>query len=206
MGRREKAAAMRTAILDAARSAFAENGFTATKLRDIAEPIGITQPLIHHYFASKQQLFDAVITRAFADYVARQKSQWERSPDDVRFFTEGIAVLFAYVGEQRELIRLFRWAQLEGRFPELPDSSDIDAKIYAKFVEAQQAGVLRANIKIQVAMLLIDGTVHGFWNRLDGYPDLLSDTDAIIEDLIDALLTSILSDEALAEARALRGR
>lgn len=206
MKRREQAEAMRTSILDAARRAFAEHGFAGTKLRDIAKRVGITQPLIHHYFESKTLLFDAVVLRATAQYDELQHEQWGRAPDDVRFFTEGLRVLFSFVGEQREIRRLFRWAQLEGRLPDLPDAGEVDAKVFAKFAAAQNAGILRSDLPVTVALLLIDGTVVGFWDRIESYPESFGDPDPLVNGLIDALLQAMLSPDSLAQARTLLER
>jgi AcrR family transcriptional regulator len=44
-------------ILAAAREAFAAKGFAGASLRSIATEAGVDTALIHHYFATKQQLF-----------------------------------------------------------------------------------------------------------------------------------------------------
>ncbi|MEM9408303.1 MAG: TetR/AcrR family transcriptional regulator [Acidobacteriota bacterium] len=201
----EKAEATRAAILDAARPAFARSGFTATKLRDIAKAVGITQPLIHHYFDTKAELFRAVVQQAVVEYDALQKEQWTREPNDVRFFTEGLRVLFDFVGEQREVLRLARWAQLEDRLPALPGSGEVDAKIFAKFVAAQRAGVLRADVEVDALLLLIDGAIVGFWDRVEGHPNRFADRDRLMEGVIDGLLRAVLSDEGLTRVQELSG-
>ncbi|MEM1029800.1 MAG: TetR/AcrR family transcriptional regulator [Myxococcota bacterium] len=194
---------MRSAILDAAEAEFAAHGFTGTGLRAIASRIGITQPLIHHYYGTKAALFDAVIERSYARYDLAQRDQWNRAPDDVRFFVEGLRILFAFVGQQRRLRHLMRWAQLEGRLPELPDGSHIDTKIVRGFRAAQAAGILRADIDVEVALLLIDGAVHGFWDRTETHPERFGDAPRLIEGLIEACLRAILSPTAWTEAQSL---
>lgn len=58
------AAATRKALLDAATELFAERGFDATTVRDIAERAGANQSLIFRYFGSKAAVFEAVTARA----------------------------------------------------------------------------------------------------------------------------------------------
>jgi AcrR family transcriptional regulator len=48
-------------ILNASLNLFAEKGFHGTSMRDIARAADITEGLIYHYFASKRDLFRAII-------------------------------------------------------------------------------------------------------------------------------------------------
>jgi AcrR family transcriptional regulator len=48
-------------ILSASLNLFAEKGFHGTSMRDIARAADITEGLIYHYFASKRDLFRAII-------------------------------------------------------------------------------------------------------------------------------------------------
>lgn len=57
-------------ILDTAMQLFAERGFEATSLRDIAKHMGITPGLVYHYFDSKQKLFEAAMECYVEDITA----------------------------------------------------------------------------------------------------------------------------------------
>lgn len=54
----------RQLLLDAARRRFARDGYTATKVRDIAADAGVNMSLINRYFASKEGLFEACLAWA----------------------------------------------------------------------------------------------------------------------------------------------
>ncbi len=56
-GRRPGHPDTREAILAAARVAFADRGFDATSIRQIAASAGVDPALVHHYFGTKDQLF-----------------------------------------------------------------------------------------------------------------------------------------------------
>jgi len=58
-GRRPGSSGAREAILDAARKAFAGNGYDATSLRGVARDAGVDPALVHHYFGSKAGMFAA---------------------------------------------------------------------------------------------------------------------------------------------------
>lgn len=62
--RRMPRAERREQILDAATRAFSRTGFTATGLDDIAAEAGITHVILYRHFASKTDLYRAVLDRA----------------------------------------------------------------------------------------------------------------------------------------------
>ena len=49
-------------ILEAARQVFAEHGFHATKMSDIARTAGVSQGTLYHYFRGKDDLFMALLS------------------------------------------------------------------------------------------------------------------------------------------------
>jgi AcrR family transcriptional regulator len=59
--RTEYAEQTRTALLDAAANAFAQDGFTATSIARIASAARVTKGAIYHHFPDKQRLFAAVL-------------------------------------------------------------------------------------------------------------------------------------------------
>jgi AcrR family transcriptional regulator len=60
-GRRPGASGTREAILDAARRAFAEQGYQRATIRGVADLAGVDPALVHHYFGTKQGLFVAAV-------------------------------------------------------------------------------------------------------------------------------------------------
>jgi AcrR family transcriptional regulator len=64
---RLSAAERRETILDAAAEVFAEAGYRAAKVSDVAERVGVTEPVIFQNFGSKAALFAAVVGRAAAE-------------------------------------------------------------------------------------------------------------------------------------------
>lgn len=61
LGRRRGPSGTRDAILEAARFAFAEKGFDATTVRDIAAMAGVDPAMINHHFGTKEKLFLATV-------------------------------------------------------------------------------------------------------------------------------------------------
>jgi AcrR family transcriptional regulator len=90
IGRRPGTSRSRHDILVAAREAFAEQGFDAASLRGISRAAGVDPALVHHFFGSKEGLFEAVLN----DVVR---------PDEV--FSEVLLPGVPGVGER--LVRMF---------------------------------------------------------------------------------------------------
>jgi AcrR family transcriptional regulator len=58
-------------ILTAALDCFAERGFAATRLDDVAQRAGVTKGTLYLYFDSKEDLFKAVVRQALVPNIAR---------------------------------------------------------------------------------------------------------------------------------------
>jgi AcrR family transcriptional regulator len=52
----------RQAILDAALALFADKGYFGTSLRDVAGTVGVRESALYNYFASKEALFEALLS------------------------------------------------------------------------------------------------------------------------------------------------
>lgn len=58
-------------ILAAAIAVFSEKGFSAARLEDVAERAGVAKGTIYLYFATKEELFEAVVRDAFTPVLKR---------------------------------------------------------------------------------------------------------------------------------------
>ncbi|MEV1069136.1 TetR family transcriptional regulator [Streptomyces sp. NPDC050263] len=63
---RTESADTRARILTAAREEFSERGYEKTSVRGIAKAAGVDAALVHHYFGTKEQVFEAAVEVAFA--------------------------------------------------------------------------------------------------------------------------------------------
>ena len=57
-------------IFEAALKVFARKGKDGARLQEIADEAGIHRPLLHYYFRTKQQLYEAVAERMFTQFLA----------------------------------------------------------------------------------------------------------------------------------------
>lgn len=66
-------------ILDAALVSFAENGYRGTNLRDLAASLGLSKSALYRHYESKEDIWNAVLDRMEAYYIARFGSP-EKTP------------------------------------------------------------------------------------------------------------------------------
>lgn len=67
--RAEKNAATTTALLDAAAQTFAEHGFEATTMDEIAERVGLSKGALYYRYKTKEDLFIALLDERCKTYV-----------------------------------------------------------------------------------------------------------------------------------------
>lgn len=80
LGEGKQGTQTRKAILHAAERRFADLGYAATRLQDVAADVGKTAPAVAHFFGNKQTLYLAVLERMASDY-AVYLSEHSASPD-----------------------------------------------------------------------------------------------------------------------------
>jgi len=61
MTARLTAPARREQLLDVALAVFAESGFHGTSMNDVADRAGVTKPVLYQHFASKRELYQALL-------------------------------------------------------------------------------------------------------------------------------------------------
>ncbi|MFJ8864139.1 TetR/AcrR family transcriptional regulator, partial [Streptomyces sp. NPDC102451] len=79
-GRRPGTNTTRQAVLDAARTRFATDGFTGTTIRRVAADAGVDASLVMQFFRSKDELFAAVMSVP-ADALTRFSAAFEGADD-----------------------------------------------------------------------------------------------------------------------------
>lgn len=58
-------------ILSAAKDVFVEKGFDGARMQEIANKAGINKALMHYYFRSKDNLFNAIFKEAFYQFIPK---------------------------------------------------------------------------------------------------------------------------------------
>jgi AcrR family transcriptional regulator len=110
VSKRHLAGSGRAEILSAATREFADRGYSGATTAGIARLAGVTQPLVHHHFGSKQGLWNAVLEALFQEF-HEALGQAMREVEGADRATRLAHLLRAYVsfsGRRPELSRLIR--------------------------------------------------------------------------------------------------
>jgi AcrR family transcriptional regulator len=135
--RAKKSAERRDAILAAALEEFSSQGFTATRLDDVAKRAGVAKGTIYLHFRDKESLFQELVRTMLTPVVGSLEAL--RDADiPLRVLADRLVDLFVneiFATRRRDVIRLML---LEGRrFPKL-------AEFYYREVLSRVLGALRA--------------------------------------------------------------
>jgi AcrR family transcriptional regulator len=147
--RKRDSAATREALLQAASELFAERGFSATTVRDIAARARVNQALLFRYFGSKQELFAAVLSHNSTRVLNEQPIEelpWRLlsnllSADRLRGDEHPIAAMLRSYSDERaaQVLREELGARYTAKLAELTDAAD--AELRADLVLAWLFGI-----------------------------------------------------------------
>jgi AcrR family transcriptional regulator len=97
----------REQILDASLRLFSEKGFARTSVRDIASSAGITDAAIYYHFASKRDLFEALIEeRGFTTALDQLESIEITSDDPVETIHTLAVNALQFIYQNRDLMKV----------------------------------------------------------------------------------------------------
>jgi AcrR family transcriptional regulator len=95
----------REQLLDVGRALFAEKGFEATSIEEIAARAGVSKPVVYEHFGGKEGLYAVVVDREMSDLLDRLTGAL--SSGHPRILVEQAALaLLTYIEEQTDGFRI----------------------------------------------------------------------------------------------------
>lgn len=168
-------------IMSAALKLFAEKGFTATRLEDVAEVAGVSKATIYLYFDSKIDLFLAIVGE-----IALSR------------FDEVEAVIAAYEGSIRDLFRV-----LLARMREISAASQIPAIARVVLAEAHNFPEIATFYRDNVVLRGL-GLVAGIIKRgMESGEFRTCDPLAVAQSIIFPVLMNVIGRKTFGEIEAL---
>jgi AcrR family transcriptional regulator len=150
-------------ILDAAEEVFAERGFDAASLGDVADRVGIRPQAIYNHFKGKRELYAAVLERLLGPFLALL--------DEAVVAAEGsgaaatVARDIAFHAHNPHLARILQYATLGGGEPlEL-----IQQRWYRPFFERALRLAPEKNAIVQKNPALLPWVICAFHSLILGY-------------------------------------
>jgi len=108
-GKREQTkVANRQAILDAARSTFADLGYEVATVRDIIGRTGLASGTFYNYYRSKEEVFDALADDGARRFRPILRAQCERAEGFESFLRGAMSAYFRFLAQEQETWRLQR--------------------------------------------------------------------------------------------------
>ena len=159
------------AILDCAEQLFAQRGFGGIGLAEVAEGAGLAKSSLFHHFATKAQLYAAVMARLLARIEAELTAALAAGGPPVerleRWLDTLVDVLAAHPTYARLLLRtLFEDEELAADLPEAKEGSAALRRIVGAALrllrEGMGTGELRSASAPHVLHALLGATLHHF--------------------------------------------
>lgn len=100
------AAERRRQLLDTATAVFAERGYHATSMNDVAEAAGVTKPVLYQHFSSKRDLFVELLSDIgdeLRDTIAKATADAAGPRQQIE---EGFRAYFRFVGDHTDSFRV----------------------------------------------------------------------------------------------------
>src|SRR5215218_7941214 len=153
----------REAILRAAITVFARNGYFNSKVADIAREAGIADGTVYLYFKSKEEILHSIFDRGMEEAITEGRKQF-RTVTDPREKLRRIAHLhLERLGADRDLAIVFQ-VELRSSTKFMEEFSAAGFAEYlglirATFEEGQRAGVFRPELNAKVAAKVLFGAL-----------------------------------------------
>jgi AcrR family transcriptional regulator len=100
------AAQRREQLLETATTVFAEKGYHATSMNDVAEAAGVTKPVLYQHFSSKRELFVELLTEIgdeLRETIAKATADATRPRQQIE---DGFRAYFHFVNDRTDAFRV----------------------------------------------------------------------------------------------------
>ena len=137
-------------ILEAALAVFAENGFAAAKLDEIARRAGVSKGALYLYFETKEDIFRAVVGQVIAPNMTAVKAMAAAHPGPFSDLIRGVALAVAHLAQHSPLGAVAKMVLGEARnFPELARvwHDELVTQALGAIAEAVRAAQARGEVR-----------------------------------------------------------
>ncbi len=182
-------------IFKAAVKVIKENGFHKAKMSDVAKAAGISYGLVYHYFQSKEDLFDAIVSRWW-DRLFQLES--ELRENDLPLMEKLRAVVFYFLDAyQRDpalvtvFVSEFSYTTSKLNAKRLEYSIKFVDRIDAMMEAGQAGGLLRQDMKARYLSYIFMGAMNTIVSAMVFVNEKIKGDDQkarITESLLDLFL------------------
>ncbi len=109
----KKETGTRERLLKVAMRQFAEHGFAGAKVDKIVAAARVNKRMVYHYFGSKEDLYCAVLERAYERLEALDAALFPLEADPATAIREIVRNYFRFLRENPDLVKLLLWENLQ---------------------------------------------------------------------------------------------
>lgn len=181
-------------ILDAAEDLFAQKGYSATSLGDVADRVGIRSPSLYNHFRNKEALYEAVLERLLVEFGGPLIAMRESSELSQERVLKWLETIVRQHHANPNLARLLQHAALSGG----PHTNEIIERLFSPMfnspssteVDDQYFGQL-SRLGLQPwAVMAFNNLVMSYVTMAPMYRDLLGE-DPFSETALDKQLALV---------------
>ncbi|NIM94529.1 MAG: TetR family transcriptional regulator [Anaerolineales bacterium] len=167
---KEEALVTRENILSAALQVFSQNGYSATRLEDIARAAGVTRGAIYYHFGSKEELYIALVTERSAGINQLAEEIITKGGTPIETLRRFLVRMFEYAEEDEEYRALLELTVskvelTEGLETIMKDTIKGRRQLAAYFQELLrqgiQAGEIRSDLPVETASYALISFMNG---------------------------------------------
>lgn len=153
----------REAIIRAATQVFAANGYSNSKVADIARRAGVADGTVYLYFKSKEEILHSIFDRHAGSALAEGKRQLAELAKPQEKLRRAAQLHLELLGADRELAVVFQ-VELRGTIKFIEDFAAAGISDYLRLIketieEGQRTGAFRAEIDAGVAAKALFGAL-----------------------------------------------
>lgn len=191
-----KRRAKRQAIFDAAASRFAQHGYHAARMQDIADDLGLVKAALYYYFDSKESVLVELI-RDRVGLALEAVSQIARSDaSPTQKIDQAVLTHLRVFNQHADLYTIFNSEKLHSVSPEAARLVDDLGRAYEKrweemMSEGVRSGAFRPNLDVPVTIKAVMGMLN---NTLTWYSSTGRLTiDALAERYVSLIRSGVMA-------------
>ncbi|GAA2091553.1 TetR/AcrR family transcriptional regulator [Actinomadura alba] len=143
---------------------FAEKGFQATTVRNIADEAGILSGSLYHHFDSKESIVDEILSGFFNELMAANRAAVDKGGEPREVISALVRICFGTLEPHRAAITVMQndWNYLKAqeRFAYLTESEDEVEKMWVTEIKkGQKTGLFREDIDPKLTYRMIRDTI-----------------------------------------------
>jgi len=183
----------RADMVSIAAELFAQKGYRATTVREIADAAGILSGSLYHHFDSKESIGDEILSGFINEVLANYRDALDAAPDPKAALEQIVHSTSRTLSQHRAALAMLQndWAHFAGqaRFAYLPKALREIERIWIEQLElGKRAGMFRPDLDARLTYRLLQDVlwVPAQWRRTRGYS-----TDQVVNGFLQILFGGI---------------